>query len=226
MALWPNYPTPGIPRTADGKPNLSAPTPRTADGKPDLSGVWQGDQPGYARNLVKPGDVVLTPEGAALKRGAVERPCMPYSLPVLDGFALFPFKIIQIAGEVVILHEHDNLFRQIFLDTRPLPNEPNPTWLGYSVGRWDGAVLTVDTAGFNDRAHIPGAGPYSAALHIRERFRRDDFGHMDIEFTINDPKIYTKPFSFTRSYHLLPDTELLEYICLENEKDIKHMVDK
>jgi hypothetical protein len=181
----------------------------------------------FARNLgLKPGDVTFTVDGAVLKgrpRGA--RPCMPFSLPVLDGFALFPFKVIQASGVIVVLHEHDNLFRQIFLDGRPLPKDPNPTWLGYSVGRWDGDVLVVNTAGFNDRNVIPGGGPYSSTLHVIERFQRKDFGHLDIQFAIDDPKIYKKPWSFTRHYHLLPDTELLEYICMENEQDIKHIVD-
>jgi hypothetical protein len=228
MAQWLNYPTPGIPRTPDGKPKLTAPVPRTADGRPDLSGIWQGDQPGFARNLgLKPGDVVLTPEGQALqgqRRGG--GPCMPFSLPTLDGFALFPFKILPMAGEIVILHEHDHLFRQIFMDGRPLPKDLNPTWLGYSVGKWDGDKLVVDTAGFNDKPVIPGGVNYSEALHITERYRRTDFGHMEIHFTIDDPKVYTKPWSFTRRFDLLPDTELLEYICNENEKDLKHIVDR
>jgi hypothetical protein len=221
-------PTRGIPRTSDGKPNLTAPVPRTAGGRPDLSGIWQGDQPGFARNLgLKPGDVVLTPEGEALLKQQSGPPaCMPFSLPVLDGFALFPFKILPMAGVIVILHEHDHLFRQIFLDGRPLPKNPNPTWLGYSVGKWDGDRLVIDTVGFNDRPIIPGGGHYSDALHITERYQRKDFGHMEIQFTIDDPKVYTKPWSFTRRFDLLPDTELLEYICNENEKDLKHIVDK
>ena len=223
---WPNYPTPGIPRTLDGKPNLSAPAPKLPDGKLDLSGIWKGDQPvPYFGNLgLKPGELVLTPEGESLqKRFTGEQPCMPWPLPVLDSYALFPFKIIQTAGEIVILHEHETLFRQIFLDGRQLPKDPNPTWLGYSVGKWDGDTLVVDTTGFNDKNAIPGAKPYSDALHITEQFRRPDFGHLQIEFTVDDPKVYMKPWSFTRHYHLV-DTELMEYICFENEKDLQHMV--
>jgi len=125
---------------------------------------------------------------------------------------------------VVILYEHQTTYRQIFMDGRPLPKDPNPTWSGYSIGKWDGDTLEVDTTGFNsDEWILPGRRPHSDALHIIERFRRRDFGHLEIQSTINDPKIYAKTWTMKAEFRLTPDTELLEYVC-ENERDLKHMV--
>jgi hypothetical protein len=234
---WLNYPSPGIPRTPDRKPNLSVPAPRTSDGKPDLDGIWFidetplgefGERPVALRFEIKPEDVILTSEGAALQRrrqenyfpGAV---CLPMNIAGLA--AAQPFKIFSHKGVVVILYEVQTTYRQIFTDGRPLPRDPNPAWRGYSVGKWDGDALVVDTSGFNDRESIlPGRHPHSNALHIIERFRRRDFGHLEIQYTIDDPKVYTKPWTFKQNHHLTPDTELMEYICNENEKDLKHMV--
>jgi hypothetical protein len=130
-------------------------------------------------------------------------------------------------GMVVILYEAVHSFRQIFTDGRPLPKDPNPTWLGYSIGRWDGDTFVVETAGFNDKGWLDNGGhPATDALHVTERFRRRDFGHMEIQFTIDDPKAYTKPWNVTMPLALLPDTELLEYICNENNKDLEHLVGK
>jgi hypothetical protein len=124
---------------------------------------------------------------------------------------------VQTPGLVVILYESMTLFRQIFMDGRELPKEPQPTWLGYSIGRWDGDTLVVHSAGFNDKTWLDGSGhPHSEAMHLVERFRRRDIGHMDIEITIDDPKAYTKPLTYTQSQRLLPDTDLIEYICNEN----------
>jgi hypothetical protein len=228
MSQWLSHPTRGIPRTADGKPNLSAPAPRTADGKLDLSGIWQAYKVPVNQNLdIKPGDVTFTPQGEALQQrrkknyfpGAL---CLPGDLAYSTGA---PFKIFASSETVVILYEHFTTFRQIFLDGRPLPRDPNPTWMGYSVGKWDGDTLVVDTTGFNDSETIlPGGRPHSDALHLIERFRRRDFGHLEIQFTIEDPEVYTKPWTFQVNQHLLPDTELLEYVCNENEKDLRHMV--
>jgi hypothetical protein len=104
-------------------------------------------------------------------------------------------------------------------------HDPNPTWMGYSIGKWDGDTLLVDTTGFNDSETIlPGGRPHTDALHLIERFRRRDFGHLEIQFTIEDPEVYAKPWRFKVDQHLLPDTELVEYICNENERDLKHMV--
>jgi len=140
-------------------------------------------------------------------------------------YGALPFKILTLSGLVVILYEEKTTYRQIFMDGRPLPKDPNPTWSGYSIGKWDGDTLEVDTTGFNsDEWILPGSRPHSDALHIIERFRRRDFGHLEIEFTIDDPKVYVKPWTFKLNHHLLLDMELLEYICNENEKDLQHMV--
>ena len=233
-AQWLHDPNPGIPRTPDGKPNLSAPTPRSPDGKPNLYGIWARENPRQGpfnqgtEIAIKPEDIILTPAGEALQqqRGENYRPrlqCLPPGLP--QRTANYPFKILTLRGMVVILYEVDTIYRQIFTDGRELPKDPNPAWAGYSVGKWDGDTLVVDTSGFNDDEWIlPGRRPHSDALHIIERFRRPDFGHLEIQFTIDDPKVYAKPWTIKQNHHLLLDTELLEYICNENEKDLKHMV--
>jgi hypothetical protein len=231
-AQWLNYPAPGIPRLPDGKPNLSAPAPRTPDGKPDLSGIWFidqtpegvfGERPLALRSEVNPQDVILTPEGETLQRQRQANPagvglCSPMGIPGLA--AAQPFKIFSNKGVVVILYELETTFRQIFTDGRQLPVDPNPAFRGYSIGRWDGDTLVVDTSGFNDRG---GGRLRSEALHITEHFRRRDFGHLEIQYIVDDPKVYAKPFIVKQHHHLTPDTELLEYICTENEKDAKHM---
>ncbi len=242
-AQWLNVPAKGIPRTKDGKPDLSAPAPRKPDGKPDLSGVWQGDAQSrkYIFNRAadfKPGEFPIQPWAEALTKerstdaGQSELPpthCLPPGIPILDasGAAGFPLKIIQEPDLVVILYELA-VVRQIFLDGRTLPKDPDPTWLGYSVGRWDGDDLVIDTTGFNGKTWLDVAGhPTTDALHITERFRRRDFGHLDIQLTIDDPKAYTKPWTVTLGpMHLDADNDLLEYICNENEKDLKHFVGK
>ena len=234
-AQWLHYPSPGIPRTPDGKPNLSAPPPRSQDGKPDLSGLWTYDLPAIPnavqvdqqRFQVNLEEIVLTPEGKALRQKRRENyfpgaQCLPSNLPKLT--ATLPYKILILKGMVVFLYEEENRFRQIFMDGRELPKDPNPTWWGYSVGKWDGDTLVVDTSGFiDDEWILPGRHPHSDALHIIERYRRRDFGHLEIQFTIDDPKIYAKPWTMKVNSHLIPDTELLEYICNENEKDLVHM---
>ena len=139
----------------------------------------------------------------------------------------YPLKIIQEPDLVVILYEDSGEFRQVFLDGRILLKDPNPTWLGSSVGRWDGDTLVVDSKGFNDKIWLDLAGhPTTDALHITERFRRRTFGQLDLQLTLNDPKAYTKPWTVTETLHLVPDNELLEYVCNENEKDLKHLVGK
>jgi hypothetical protein len=243
-AQWLNYPTPGIPRLADGKPNLSAPAPRKPDGKPDLSGIWQMDQSSatkYGTDLLadfKPGELPILP-GQRPSLGNVltgdnarETPfthCLPPGIPTLNFSSAvgYPLKVVQEPDLVVILYEAQTKFRQIFLDGRALPKDPNPTWLGYSVGYWDGDSLVVDSTGFNGKTWLDGEGhPTTEALHITERFRRRDFGHLDLQLTIDDPKAYTKPWAVTETLQISPDNELLEYISNENEKDLQHMVDK
>jgi hypothetical protein len=245
-AQWLHYPTPGTPRTPDGKPNLSAPAPKTPDGKPDLSGIWEAREqlstyPPYLSHFMDLA-VDLKPEGAPFQpwakalseqRQAVEHKddplarCMPPGVPRINTIA--PFKIVQNPRLIIVLYETtaNSAFRQIFTDGRPLPKDPQPTWLGYSIGTWEGDVLKVDTIGFNDRGWIDtGIGhPQTEALHVIERFLRTDFGNMDIAITIDDPKAYTKPWTGTLKVHLLPDTELLEMSC-ENSRGTEHMVGK
>ena len=261
-AQWLNYPTPGTPRTKDGKPNLSAPAPRASNGKPDLTGVWQvdpapgemerkigdvgtfavpGDDPRtfspYFFNILadfKPEDAPLRPEAAAVfgmhaKGFGKDHPysrCLPMGIPGTELIAI-PFKMIQTPGIMVILNEHDFTFRQIYTDGRPLPVDPQPSWLGYSIGKWEGDTLVVDTAGFNDKGWLDAIGhTHSEALKIRERFRRRDFGHMELEITIEDAKTFTKPFTVTVNQLLIPDSDILETVCAENERDRAHIADK
>ena len=227
VAQWINYPTPGTPRLPDGKPNLSAPLPRTADGKPDLSGVWRGAGPLYRFNIaqdLKPEDIQPWAEELFLQRVRDSRKdsplakCLPVSVPFHDFFNLT--RIVQTPALIVMLYESPNSpHRTIFTDGRELPKDPNPTWLGYSIGRWEGDTLVVTSAGFNDRAWLDSAGhPQTESLRITERFRRRDFGHMDFEITIDDPKAFTRPFTIKTERLLAPDTDLLEDVC-DNERD-------
>jgi hypothetical protein len=233
-AQWLNYPTPGIPRTPDGKPNLVAPAPRNADGKPDLSGIWKGPGPGsYDRNIARdlgPKDIQPWAEALYQQRvrdmgkDAPRATCLPDPFPYYHVTDIARF--IQTPGLIAILYQGstNSIYRTIFTDGRPLPQDPNPTWLGYSVGHWDGDTLVVDTAGFNDRSWLDVEGhPHTEALHITERYHRRDFGHMELTMTVDDPKTFTHPFSFTIQQTFVPDTELLETIC-ENDRSVPHMI--
>ncbi len=235
---WLNYPTAGIPRTPDGKPDLTAPAPRTAEGKPDLSGLWhQPNGVKYTINLnadLKPGDVEMTPWAAAIykhRQDTLSREdpvghCNFPGVPQMNAVP-YPYKIIQRPDSVVILYEALATFRQIFTDGRQLPKDPNPTWFGYSVGRWDGDTLVVDSSGFNDRSWIDTGGhPHSEEMHTTEYYHRRDFGHIDYRVTITDPKAYVKPWTAAYEIRLMPDTELMEYVCGENNKDLAHLVGK
>ena len=237
-AQWVNYPTPGVPRTPNGKVNLSAPTPRAPDGKPDLSGVWETES-GYFQNLAKdlrPDDVILQPWAKALQaeregKDHQDDPlaqCMPPGVPRINmsaDAAPHPFKIVQTPALVVLLYETsaNSTFRQVFLDGRPSPSDPQPSWLGYSVGRWEGNTLVVDTIGFNGRSWVDTAKghPQTEAAHVTERFMRRDFGHLEIDITIDDSRAYLKPWQAKVPVKLLADTDLIETYC-ENEKDQAH----
>jgi hypothetical protein len=239
-AQWLNYPTAGIPHATDGKPNLAAPAPKTADGKPDFSGIWEAEDQTYFFDLaagLKPEDVVLTPWAQAIQKQREENLhaddplalCLPHGVPRVNTNGQFPFKIIQTPTLVVILYEQLGLFRQIFMDGRKLGSDPNPSWLGYSTGRWDGDTLVVDTSGFNDKTWLDTTKgrPATEALHVQERFRRTSFGNMEVRATIDDPGAFTKPWTTTaQKMHLLLNTEILEFSCNENEKDIQHRVTK
>ena len=233
-AQWMNYPTPGLPRTKDGKPNLSAPAPKTPDGKPDLSGIWQAPSGKYLTNLGADGvDIPMQPWAEKLYKERLanegkDRPsgrCLPHSVTDFDAHFM-PKKIIQTPGVIALLFESYHSYRQIFTDGRPLPQEPDPGWFGYSVGKWEGDALVVNTVGVNEKTWLDDNGhPHSDAMRIVERFRRPDFGHMIVQLTIDDPKAYKKPWSVTIPWTLVPDTELLDWVC-ENEKDTEHLVGK
>jgi hypothetical protein len=231
---WLNYPTPGTPRTPDGKANLAAPTPRTPDGKPDLSGIWSGPGPGsYDRNVARdlsPADIQPWAEALYQERirnlgkDAPRANCLPDPFPYYHIVDLA--RIIQTPGLIAVLYQGttNSVHRTIFTDGRELPKNPNPTWMGYSVGHWEGDTLVVDTGGFNDRSWLDIEGhPHTEALHITERFRRHDFGHMDLEMIIDDPKAFTRAFSLKIAKTLVPDTDLLESIC-ENDTSVPHML--
>jgi hypothetical protein len=234
-AQWPNHRTPGLPQTPDGKPDLSAPAPRSADGKPDLSGVWRVKQSSYLTYVtsdLKPEEV--RPWAAAIYKQRADDyrkdsdgiTCLPPGPKAgISGLAL-PMKIVQTPSLVVVLYEYETIFRQIFTDGRALPDDPNPTWMGYSAGHWDGDTLIVTTAGFNDRTSLDlGGHPHTEALRVTERFHRRDVGHIDLQVTLDDPKAYTRSWTLPVELDLIPDGELIEYVC-ENERDAPHLVGK
>jgi hypothetical protein len=226
-AQWINYRAAGTPRLLDGRANLLAPAPRTVDGKPDLSGVWRGAGPLYRFNIaqdLKPEDIQPWAEELFLQRVRDSRKdsplakCLPVSVPFHNFFNLT--RIVQTPQLLVIVYESPNSpHRTVFTDGRDLPGNPNPTWLGYSIGRWEGDTLVITTAGFNDQGWLDSAGhPQTESLRITERLRRRDFGHMDFEITIDDPTVFTRPFTIKTERLLAPDTDLLESVC-ENERD-------
>jgi hypothetical protein len=250
-AQWLNEPTPGAPRTPDGKVDMAGPVPRV-NGKPDLSGIWQveGDPraPGglfgigeslnsrYFRDILsdfKRGEEPLTPEGAEILRrntqpGVVgpNLRCLPDGVPHGDVLPE-PFKIIQTPGEIIMLYEVETIFRQVFTDGRKFPSDPAPAWLGYSIGKWEGDTLVVDSLGFNDLTWLDARGHgHSEEMRVQERFHRRDFGHMDVTVTITDPKVFTRPVTINFVEQLLPDTDVFEHICIENERDAAHQPGK
>jgi len=231
-AQWLTQPTAGIPRTADGKPDLSAEGPRTTDGRPDLSGLWLMRVPvPYLLNIVsdlKAADV--QPWAGALYqqrmegqgRGEPGAGCLPSGPRHIIGIGLA--KIIQSPNLLVVLYE-DLSYRQIFLDGRDLPKDPNPSWMGYSVGHWEGDTLRVESLGFNDRTWLDFFGhPHTEALRITERFRRPDLGRMSIQVTLDDAEAYSKSWSVDVAMNLPADTELLESVCAESNGDGTHPV--
>ena len=138
-----------------------------------------------------------------------------------------PYKIVQTPALVVMLYERETVFRQIHTDGRKLPSDPQPAWFGYSVGHWDGDTLVVDTAGFNDRGWLDARGhTHSDLLHLTERFHRVDFGHMAIQIMVDDPKTYARSFTVMVNQELLPGSDLIEYFCSENERDLRHFANR
>jgi hypothetical protein len=235
-AQWVHYPAPGTPRTKTGEADLKGPAPKTADGKPDLSGIWSAPDfsTKYLENLAADGvEVPMRPWAAEVYKARVEnngkdRPsgnCLPHSVTDFDAHHL-PKKVIQTPGLVILLFESYHSFRQIFTDGRPLPENRDPAWFGYSVGKWEGDTLVVDTVGLKENTWLDDGGhPHSDALHVIERFRRPDFGHMEVQVTIDDSKAYEKPWTVKIPWALMPDTDLLDWVC-ENEKDSRHLVGK
>ena len=246
---WLKYPTPGVPRTGDGKPNLAAPASRTPDGRPDLSGIWQLEPAPCGPEGC--GDYAAAPEfrnfGAKLEGGLPYQPWAaalvkersdqlgkddPVGLCRPGGavrFLTFPpyRKFVQLADLFIILSERDVTYRQIFTDDRPLPVDPTPTFNGYSTGTWEGDALVVRTIGFREDTWLDRNGsPMSDAARMVERFRRVNFGRLEIDVTIDDPKVYTRPWTVTLNQQIVLDTELLDYHCMDNEKDAAHLVGK
>lgn len=247
-AQWPKYPTPGVPRLASGAPNLNAPAPRTADGKPDLSGLWRGAPATPAAAPGAPaappagppvagfrdvgqniqGGLPLTPLGAGLLKQRVagnskdnpEAHCLPMGIVQLHTQGA-PRKFFQMPRTLVILYEASAERREIFTDGRALPGGENlqPWYNGYSTGRWEGDTLVVQTSGFRDDGWLDIIGsPLSDAAKVTERFRRPAFGRMEIDVTIDDSKMYTKPFTVRVNQQLMLDEELIEFVCLENQR--------
>ena len=252
---WLHYPTEGVPRNADGTPNMNAPTPRATDGHPDLSGIWHAFNPrNHCRNAqgqfvtcfqeiggsplggnlgrdLPGGSLPYKPEVAKMvqqRRADLSREdphvrCLPdnpprtWTLPHLT-------KIVQTPKEMILLYEVNAMYRQIFMDGRPLPKDPDPGWNGYSTAHWEGDTLVVETAGFRDGLWIDtGGSPMSDQAKMTERLHRPDYGTMDIALTIDDPKNYTAPFTVNLKEELWVDTELIDEFCLENEHSYDRM---
>ncbi|HEY7218583.1 MAG TPA: hypothetical protein VH985_09325 [Candidatus Binatia bacterium] len=245
QAQWLQYKTAGVPRDPGGKPKLNAPAPRTADGKPDFSGMWQAANPLPCNDVTRictdlPITLQFSNIGDGLKDGLPYTPWAlesmkqragtdPYTHCVAPGgprMHLLPTmkKMVQTPGLLVILDEYNASYRQVFTDGRPSPEDPQPTWNGYSSGRWEGDRLVVETMGFRDDQWLDARGnPLTSAAKVTERFQRPNFGSMEIEVTINDPKAYTRPWTALIRQTAVLDTEMLDSICLENEKDVPHL---
>jgi hypothetical protein len=229
-AQWLNFKTPGIPRTADGKPDLSAPAPKTADGKPDFSGVWRIDNAGTAETGKAIETLKAQPWAAALYEKRKEDlgrdgfgvNCLPPG-PIVN---LGAGRVVQTPNLLLMLFS-GTLYREIFTDGRDLPKDPNPDWMGYSVGHWERDTLVIESTGFNDRTWLDFDGhPHTEALHVTERLRRSDFGHLEIRRTLVDPEAFTGAWTVPVKLELDADTEPLEYVCNENERDRQHLVGK
>jgi hypothetical protein len=232
-AQWLDFRTPGIPRTADGKPNLTAPAPRTADGKPDFSGMWQPELNPYRFDVIQElkDESVFRPAAEAIfmervkdfRRDDPVTNCLPGGLSEMLNTT---YRIIQTPAVVAVLFESGTgRYRQIYMDGRKLPEDPNPTWLGYSVGHWEADTLVVESAGFNDRSWLDRAGhPHSEKLRVTEKFRRVDFGHMQFQITFDDPETLTKPLTFSLIMNYAADTDMLENVCNESNRDRVHLV--
>ena len=241
-AQWLKYPTPGIPRLPDGKPDLSAPAPRTADGKPDLSGLWATPCLGCSadqRLVFRPRQRLAAIPSADDSMGRSDSATT--STPSTCGrslrlllapgvpriyFVVGAFRIMSSPTITAFLHETAAglMFRQVFTDGRTFPTVTEPTWLGYSVGHWDGDTFVIETTGFKDRGWLDTevGRPHSDALRVTERLRRRDFGHVDLSITIDDAKAFLKPWTVTTTLTFQADTEILEAFCDNHDKTMEH----
>ena len=245
-AQWVKYPTAHVPRTKTGAVDLAAPAPRTPDGKPDLSGVWK---PENNRPCPPEGcnDMIVSQEflniGWAVKDGLPYQPwaaaltkqrtsenrlndpnsrCLPTGIVRMHTTPLYR-KVVQTPELLLILNERNVWYRQIFTDGRPLERDPQPTWNGYSVGKWDGDTLVVQSNGFRDGLWLDSNGsPLTDAATITERFRRLSYGVLEIALRVDDPKAYSRPWETTLKQVIVLDSELLDYVCYENEKSVEH----
>jgi hypothetical protein len=245
-AQWPAYPSGTVPKNAKGEPDMDAPAPRTPDGKPDFSGLWRGAPTGgrgqpaptpppgtppiaQFRNIGRgyPDGLPIQPWAAELLKKRMadnskdnpEAFCLPMGLMQFHTQG-FPRKFVQTPKLLVILYEASSGIRQIFLDGRPLPNnDPQPWYYGYSTGRWEGDTLVVESTGFRDDGWLDIDGtPMTDKAKMTERIRRVSFGRMEIDITVDDPKAYTKPWTVRHNQVLMPDQEIIEFICEENQR--------
>jgi len=227
----------------NGKPDLSGLWEADATPRSELNRVLppgffdlQIDLPNVSKYVInlfwdfKPEDDPSRPdtfafmkEAASAGLGPPGSRCLPNSIPLTP--LILPFKLVQTQQQIVMLFEHYDPPRQIYTDGRGLPRNLEPSWMGYSVGKWQGDTLVVESAGFNGKTPLDTLGhPRSESARMIERYRRLDFGHMDVDLTINDPKYYTRPFTVKLPFHLIPDSDVLEAVCAENEKDRIHVV--
>jgi len=226
-AQWLSLATPGIPRTAEGEPDLSAPVPRSADGHPDLAGLWvpvgvSGDMldPSKAHEWAR---TLMTEREGRFFDDNPEYQCLPHGPAHLTRERQMQ-RIVQTSTVTAILH-HDLTYRQIFMDGRTLEPNPHPTWMGYSVGRWDGDTLVVESNGYNDRTWLHRRGlSHTEDLRITERYRRQDFGHMQLDVTYDDPGTFDSPLHASVAMEFVADDELLETVCNEGSEASSHWV--
>ena len=220
------------PTARKGPPVPQGPTPRLANGRADFSGVWRPGDIFLIEDIslgLKPGETVPVNDWSKqvmskhFSKDDPEANCLPTGVP---RHAPYPWKIVETPPYIYFLFEGNiHSYRQIFMDGRAHPKDPNPTWYGHSVGKWEGDTLVVDSVGFNDKFWFDFVGhPHTEQLHTIERYTRKDLGTLLEEVTIDDPGAYTKPFTIYASHRLLPGDELMEYICQENQRDTQHLI--
>jgi len=248
-AQWMPQPTPNVPTGHDGKPDFHAPVPRTPDGKPDLSGVWENPPcandpcPAGAHEELLPlasqfleidwGMKEPLPlqswarelKETRMKSHGKDNPdahCLPIGIVQLHTHP-YPRRVVQTPEILFIMYEKDGVFRQIYTDGRKLPEDPLPWFYGYSIGKWAGDTLVVETTGLKENWLDFRGAPMTEFAKVTERFRRIDYGNLELQLTIDDPKAYTKPFTVTVNQRIMLNTDLFEFFCAENEKSASHL---